>query len=107
MITYRQVSYHEDEKVGIVYFFNESRMAFCKDCPIKETGKVKIDEDTTLINTMGCPCETLRTIASGSISLPAFRAIRDANMLDELLDEIKKNDMPIGGVDVSKLGAIK
>lgn len=98
MLTYNGVTYHEDEEAHIVYFFNESRMEFCKNCPMQgKDGVLKVDENTTIASVYGCPCETLRTVASASISMDAYKAIRDVGAFDALIEEIKKQDMPVGG----------
>ena len=99
MLTYKEVTYHEDPNVGIVYFYTESRMAFCKECPM-EGGKgaeVVVDgEKAKLYSLIGCPCDTMRSIPSASISCDALKAIKEAGAFDELIEEIKNNDMPIG-----------
>ena len=96
MLTYKGVSYHEDPEVGVVYFFTDSRLAFCKDCLAKDGKTVQIDEGTTLRSAMGCPCEHLRMMPSASISCAAFKALREADALDDLMEEIKNGDMPLG-----------
>ena len=96
MLTYKGVSYHEDKELGIVYFYTDSRLAFCKECPAKDGKAVQVDENTTIHNEICCPCEHLRMIPSASISCEAFKAIKEADALDDLMEEIKDNDMPLG-----------
>jgi len=96
MLTYKDVTYFTDDKAGIAYFYNESRIRFCDECPAKRSGVVE-KGDTTVVVSGGCPCDTIKMIPSASISLDAYNAIRDVGMFDEFIEEVKANDTPIGG----------
>jgi len=97
MFTINGVTYHVDEEAKIAYFFNESRMSFCKDCPMSGKGHAVLNDGTELVSVDGCPCSMLRNIASASVSMEAYKAIKEADCFDEFVREIKERDTPVGG----------
>lgn len=102
MLTYNGVTYHVDEKANIAYFFNESRMSFCKDCPMSGKGYATLEDGSRIVSVDGCPCAPLRDIASASISKDAYQTIREAGCFDDLIIEIKNRDAPVGGGRIMK-----
>lgn len=97
MITYQGVTYHVDEEAGIAYFFNESRMGFCKDCPIKSGETLRDKDGVEVIAHVKCPCPTMVNIASASISKESFDDLRAAGLFEEFVESVLLRDLAIGG----------
>jgi hypothetical protein len=103
MLTYKRVTYFEDKEAQIAYFFNESRLKFCEECPMRDGKEADLGNGITLQTEHGCPCSMLRQIASASVSTEALKAIRECDAFDEFIDEIRANDMPVGKSDHGSL----